>query len=86
MTKAQLNSVNRLKQAIELIEKTAPIELKRRSRARKRTMENAWSSLTTHAYKLGFDVPKLGVWYDPQQYLDHCLAVKNALTAYEQRV
>jgi hypothetical protein len=83
MNKAQANSVLRIKQAIDLIERTAPPELKRFSQKRKRDMEQAWSSLTLHAHKIGIKTPNMGTWYRPQEYLSHIQVVKRALSAWE---
>jgi hypothetical protein len=83
MTKAQERSLQRLRQAIDLIQDLAPKELKRSSRRRKHDMENAHATLVCHAEKLQMQLPALSTYYAPQQYLDHARALERQLNVLE---
>lgn len=71
MTKAQIHSIERIKLNARIIEENVAKELEREARQRKRAIESAYQSLTTHAHKLNISLPRLSTFYDPQQYLDH---------------
>jgi len=70
-TKSQQHSIARIKQEVEFIQQIAPIEMKRISRQRKKQMEKSYSDLSLHGHKLGIQVPRLSVLYNPKQYLEH---------------
>lgn len=79
LTKAQQNSVTRLRTAIETIEQLVPIERKRSSRQRRKSLEQAHGVLRMHGYKLGFTVPSLSHFYDEEQFLAHAHLVADQL-------
>jgi hypothetical protein len=82
MKKWQEYSVGRLQQAILSIEQTAPLEEKRSSMRRKKSLEQDYSTLQTHCGRLDFDIPRLGIWYDPKQYLEVAHTVDKALMLF----
>lgn len=82
MKKWQVYSVGKLQQAILSIEQTVPLEEKRFSRQRKKSLEQDYSTLQTHCGRLDFNVPRLGVWYDPGQYLEIANRVKKTLEVF----
>lgn len=81
MNKKQQNSVARIRQEAASIERTVPLELKRSSQQRKKSLEKSWSSITTHAFHLNIEYPRLSLFYDPQQYLDHTRKVMEQVDA-----
>jgi hypothetical protein len=83
MTKAQERSIQRLRQAIDMIRGLAPKELHYSSQRRKHDMENAHATLVCHAEKLHLRVPVLSTYYSPQQYLDHAQALERQLSVLE---
>jgi hypothetical protein len=82
--KAREYSLERLAISIQTIEEYAPKELKRRSEARKHKMEKAYKSIRIHADRLGIEMPRLGIFYSPSQYLAHARFVVEKLTEGEQ--
>jgi hypothetical protein len=83
MTKAQEHSLQRLRQAIRVLQELAPKELQRSSQRRKHDMENAHATLVCHAEKLHLQVPALSIYYSPQQYLDHAQTLERQLRVLE---
>jgi hypothetical protein len=79
MNRAQQNSVMRMSQAIQLIEKLAPQEQKREAIQRRRKMEKAYKSLTLHGKNLNIEVPELSTFYYPEQYLSYARLVGSRL-------
>ena len=85
MNKAQRVSVERIRQNAAIIEDLVPIEVKRFSQQRRKTIENAYASITTHAFKLGLpQPPRLSYLYDPAQYLDNTRQLVAHRQAYER--
>lgn len=85
MNKAQRVSVERIRQNATIIEELVPIEEKRLSQQRRKTIVNAYESITTHAYKLGLSLPpRLSYLYNPTQYLDYTLHIVAQLQEYER--
>jgi hypothetical protein len=79
LTKKQQHSLQRLREAIALIERLAPMEQKRSARPRKQALESAHLALSLHGPRLDVEVPRLGTWYDAEQYLDHARRVARQL-------
>lgn len=69
VTKATQYSIDKVDQAIKIIEELAPQEVIRESAARRKQLVNAYESLDLHASKLGIIRPKLGTFYHPEEYL-----------------
>jgi len=75
MNKQQQNHLTRVKRAIEIIQQTAPLEMKRESRGRRRNMSNAYDSMQTHGRHLGITVPKRTTSYNPEKDLEYANSV-----------
>lgn len=76
MTQKDRNHIARINQAVATIEELAPKEMQRENRQRRKALENAYQSLSTHAYGFGLHAPKLNTFYDPQDYLAKARIVK----------
>ena len=86
LTKAEQNSLTRLQQAIETIEQLVPIERKRSSRQRRKSLEQAHGVPRLHGDKLGFTVPSLSHFYDEEQFLEHACLVADQLQRMQAEV
>lgn len=75
MNKAQHHSINRLRASIRIIEELVPLEQKRFSAQRKRTLESAHVTLRRHAGSFGITFSDLSLLYHPDQYLEHAHVV-----------
>jgi len=80
MSKAYEQSLQRIHQATQTIERLVPLEQKRTSMQRKKQMENAYASLSLHAGKLDIQLPRLSTFYKPEQYLEHAHLVQTTLS------
>jgi hypothetical protein len=78
-TKAQQNSIERIKQALTIIETLVPLERKRFSQKRKHDLGKAYASLSLHAGKFGVVTPRLGYMYQENEYLTNARRVKAEL-------
>lgn len=72
--------ITSLRQVIKVIDETASKELVRPSQARKKTLENMYVSLTSHAHKLGIEVAPLSLYYSPREYQERA---RDTLTQLE---
>lgn len=82
MKKWQAYSIGKLQQAIASIEQLAPLEEKRSSRQRKKSLEQDYSTLKVHCGRLDFKIPRLGVWYDPGEYVNVAREVHEAVVLF----
>lgn len=85
LNKAEKHRIARIRHNASIIEALVPLELQRMSTERKHRLETAWSSLATHMYELTLEPPKLGVYYAPQQYLEHARWCVNAVKVLEDQ-
>jgi hypothetical protein len=69
-TKTWQRSFDSLINAVKIIQETAPLEIKRESKQRRKWIDNAWTTIRIHAPKLGVEVPYRGMFYDPVSDLD----------------
>jgi hypothetical protein len=76
-------SLMRIRRAIAIIEELAPLEQKRESKSRRKSMEKTYESLTLHADKLGMSIPRLSTFYRPEQYLEHARIMRSQLEPRE---
>jgi len=72
MNKQQRHAIDAITTNAAVITRIAAQEQKGFSRNRKHAIEACYSSVTLHAHKLGLDVPRLGTFYNPDEYLSHC--------------
>ncbi len=83
MNKAQQKSASRIRQAVQLIEGLASLEIRGSSRKRKHDMESVYSNLLLHAGKLHLQIPTLSTYYSPEQYLRNAQDILSQLERLE---
>jgi hypothetical protein len=84
MTAAQVHACACLKQALDLIETYAPLEMKRAAQRRRRAMEQAYAVIRLYGNKLNLDVPQLSLFYDASDYLHKAGRVAEQLTKLQR--
>ena len=83
MNKQHLRKVHSIQTNVAIIKQIAAQELQHgSSQARKHAIESFYSSVTLHAQKLGLAVPRLGTFYQPEEYIVNC---DSMLTQIEQK-
>ncbi len=75
MNKQQQRSIHAIQINAALVKKIAEQERHGLSQARKRAIESFYSSVVLHAHKLGLQVPPLGTFYNPDEYVANCDAI-----------
>lgn len=76
MNKQQLRSMHAIQTNAAILKKVAEQEQRNgSSQNRKRAIESFYSSVILHAHKLGLDVPPLGIFYRPDEYVANCDAI-----------
>src|SRR5579875_1140471 len=75
MNKQQQRSIHAIQINAALVKKIAEQERHGLSQARKRAIESFYSSVALHAHKLGLQVPPLGTFYKPDEYVNNCDAI-----------
>lgn len=85
MTKKVKYSLKCMRQAITIIEELAPKEQKKQSFKRKHQMENAYATLQCHGGRLNLEVPQLGTFYIPEQYLANARMLASQLAGMEEQ-
>jgi len=73
MNKRQLRSIHCIQTTTGVIKQLAEYEMQHGiKQKRKHAIESLYGSLVLHAHKLGLDVPRLGTFYKPDEYVTHC--------------
>jgi len=76
MNQQQQRSIQAIQTNTTTIKQIAEQERQRGiSQKRKRAIESLYASVVLHAHKLGLDVPRLSVFYKPDEYLANCDAI-----------
>lgn len=76
MNKQQLRSMHAIQTNVAILKKVAEQEQRNgSSQNRKRAIESFYSSVILHAHKLGLDVPPLGTFYRPDEYVANSDAI-----------